>query len=105
VGAVYLDSGFEEAERFVLRTLSEEISSAMGMGTSKDYKSILLEFTQAGSGEPPVYRVVSEGGPAHDRIFVISVEVGSLFGEGRGRTKKEAERRAAEDLLRKASLI
>jgi ribonuclease-3 len=105
VGAVYLDSGFEAVRAFVLESLSEEIRAAIEKGVSKDYKSLLLEFTQAGSGEKPTYDVLSEGGPAHDKTFIITVRVGELSGRGEGRTKKEAEQRAAEDLLRSVSLI
>ncbi|MFC1671802.1 ribonuclease III [Planctomycetota bacterium] len=104
VGAVYLDSDFEKAKHFVLESLSEEIRGAIEQGTAKDYKSLLLEFTQAGSGEKPAYRVIDEGGPAHDKVFVITVTVGALSGRGEGRTKKDAEQRAAEDLLKSASL-
>ncbi len=105
VGAVYLDGGLEAAARFVLDVLSEDITKAVGKGASKDYKSLLLEFTQAGSGDQPVYEVMSEGGPSHKRLFAVSVTIGDIRGEGSARTKKEAEQHAAEDFLKKASVI
>lgn len=105
VGAVYLDNGLTAATRFVLNVLSEDITKAVMEGASKDYKSLLLEFTQAGSGQQPVYEVKNEEGPSHKRIFVVSVTIGDMHGEGKGKTKKEAEQRAAESLLRTAGLI
>lgn len=105
VGAVYLDGGLEAATRFILDTLSEDIARAVKRGASKDYKSLLLELAQAGSGEHPLYEVTSENGPSHDKLFVVSVTIGNMRGEGAGKTKKEAEQRAAESLLRNASLI
>ena len=55
VGAVYLDGGLTASAKFVLDVLSEDIAKAVKQGASKDYKSLLLEFAQAGSGEQPVY--------------------------------------------------
>ncbi len=105
VGAVYLDGGLTAATKFVLNVFSEDITKAVMEGTSKDYKSLLLEFAQAGSGQQPVYEVMNEDGPSHKRIFVVSVTIGDMHGEGKGKTKKEAEQNAAESLLRTASLI
>ncbi len=105
VGAVYLDGGLTAAARFVLDVLSEDIAKAVKAGASKDYKSLLLEFAQAGSGEQPVYNVINEKGPSHKKLFVVSVTIGDMCGEGRGKTKKEAEQNAAESLLRASALI
>ena len=105
IGAVYLDGGLAAATRFVLDVLSEDVTKVVREGASKDYKSLLLEFTQAGSGQQPVYEVMNEEGPSHDRLFVVSVTIGDMRGEGKGKTKKEAEQNAAESLLRTAGLI
>jgi ribonuclease-3 len=102
-GAVYLDGGLQAARDFVLSVLSKSILKLMHEGAPKDYKSLLLEMTQADSGEQPVYKVIREEGSPHDRTFVVSAMAGSLCGEGVGRTKKEAEQRAAESLLQKVS--
>ncbi len=104
-GAVYLDGGLEAAKSFVLNILAEDIARAIEQGASKDYKSLLLELSQAGSGEQPVYEVIDEKGPPHNKLFVVSAGVGTMRGEGKGKTKKEAEQSAAESLLRNASLI
>lgn len=105
VGAVYLDGGMDAARDFVTNTISEHIRNIMKEGAGKDYKSVLLEMTQAGDGDPPVYEVVKEEGSPHNRLFTVSVCAGAFSGQGSGRTKKEAEQNAAESLLRKASLI
>lgn len=100
VGAIYLDGGPEAASKAVLETLSDNIEKIIEEGCSKDYKSLLLELAQAGSGIPPVYEVISEEGPPHDKLFDVSVTVNDKSGQGRGKSKKEAERSAAEDLLK-----
>lgn len=105
VGAVYLDGGLEDARSFVLSALAGDIAKAVEPGASKDYKSLLLEFSQAGSGEQPSYEVTGEEGPPHNKLFVVSVNVGAMRGEGKGKTKKEAEQSAAESLLGNVSLI
>ncbi len=100
IGAIYLDGGPEAASKAVLETLSDNIEKVIEEGCSKDYKSLLLELAQAGPGVPPVYEVVSEEGPPHDKLFVVSVTVNDKRGQGRGKSKKEAERSAAGDLLK-----
>ncbi len=105
VGAVYLDGGLTAAAKFVLDVLSEDIARTVREVELKDYKSLLLEFAQAGSGEQPVYEITNEEGPSHKRLFVVTVTIGDMRGEGKGKTKKEAEQNAAESLLKTASLI
>jgi ribonuclease-3 len=100
IGALYLDGGFEAAEKFISRSLLENpdvIKSAM---MDDNYKSALLEYVQARSLGIPHYSVTQEEGPEHDRRFTVNVTIGAQsWGIGSGRSKKEAEQSAAADAL------
>jgi ribonuclease-3 len=96
IGAIYLDGGLEAARKFIYATLlknTEVFNSAMA---DDNYKSTLLEYTQARSLGIPRYSVIHEEGPEHDRRFTIEVSIGAQsYGSGFGRSKKEAEQAAA----------
>jgi ribonuclease-3 len=100
IGALYLDGGFKSAKKFICVTLLEKpevLNSAM---TDDNYKSALLEYTQARSLGIPRYSVLREEGPEHDRRFTIEVSIGlQSYGSGSGRSKKEAEQAAAAKAL------
>ena len=101
IAAVYLDAGLEAATDFVDRTIWPQLGASVPEDHPlSDYKSLLQERLQAQSGELPVYRVVAEQGPDHDKIFRVEVVVdGEPLTEGEGRTKKAAEQEAAESAL------
>jgi ribonuclease III len=96
IGAIYLDGGLLAARKFIYATLlknTEVFNSAMA---DDNYKSTLLEYTQARSLGIPRYAVIHEEGPEHDRRFTIEVSIGAQsYGSGFGRSKKEAEQAAA----------
>ena len=100
IGALYLDGGLEAARKFIYATLlknTEVFNSAMA---DDNYKSTLLEYTQAHSLGIPRYTVIHEDGPEHDRRFTIEVSIGAqTYGSGFGRSKKEAEQVAAARAL------
>lgn len=101
IGAIYLDAGFEEAMRFVRRFVLSGMNQFLQEEVFRNYKSELLEFAQARSWGNPVYRVIREEGPDHDKMFTVEVDVaGHARGIGRGRTKKLAEQQAAREALR-----
>jgi ribonuclease-3 len=96
IGAVFLAEGFAAACRFVTR---EHLAHADD-GANADPKTTLQELLQGRFKRAPAYAVTSESGPAHARIFSISVFLGSdLLGTGAGPTKKLAEAAAAADAL------
>ncbi|MHC4252650.1 MAG: ribonuclease III [Planctomycetota bacterium] len=100
VGALYLDAGFARAREFVLDQLLDEIESAVELGPERNHKAALQEAAAAKFGELPRYRIVSEHGPDHEKTFEVEVVMaGRSFGAARGRTKKEAEQRAAAQAL------
>ena len=97
VAALYLDAGFDAARGFVARSLGEHIGEHAVV--SGHPKSDLQEYLQARALNP-IYRLVVEEGPPHDRTFTSAVLVDDEeIGRGVGRSKKEAEMRAAEEAL------
>ena len=95
VAAVYLDQGFAVARDLVMRCLAERIADAAAGPGGRDYKTRLQEATAAGSLGRPRY-VVRDEGPDHAKQFFASVYVNDrLYGEGDGRSKKQAEQSAA----------
>lgn len=97
IGAVYVDSGYGVAHHLVTRWLGElgEVIQRAG----EDFKSQLQERLQR-RRQMPRYRITQEEGPDHARTFVAVVEAnGRPLGEGRGKSKKEAEQAAAAEAL------
>jgi ribonuclease-3 len=95
VAAVYLDQGFAVARDMVLRCLAGRIAEAANGPGGRDYKTRLQETTAAFSLGRPRY-VVRDEGPDHAKHFFATVYVNDrLYGEGEGRSKKEAEQSAA----------
>jgi ribonuclease-3 len=100
IGAVFLDRGIEDARNLVLRWLSVQIENVLADRHRPNYKSILQNFAQKALGVTPTYRVASERGPAHDKMFEVEAMVGRrAFPPGSGNTKKDAEQDAAESAL------
>lgn len=100
LGALYLDAGFNEAREVIKKLfipLIEELDSGKLI---HDFKSKLQEYTQETHKTRPEYKLVKETGPAHDRTFnVVIILEDRVIGEGEGKTKKEAEQRAAREAL------
>ncbi|MBI4418673.1 MAG: ribonuclease III [Ignavibacteriales bacterium] len=99
IGALYLDGGIDPAREFVGKTLLRSHTLQVAL-TDDNYKSALLEYTQAEGLGIPRYVIMREEGPDHDRRFTIEVYVGQeRCGVGVGRSKKEAEQAAAAQAL------
>lgn len=97
IGAIYLDKGLKSVEAFVMPLLEEGIIAAESGSYLDDFKSALQERFQKERGLVPRYSVLSEEGPDHSKIFTVGVFVDSeILGQGKGRSKKEAEQRAAQ---------
>ena len=95
IGAVYLDRGLAVATELVHRLFDPLIAESAGLGAGLDWKTSLQELCAALSAGVPEY-VVEESGPDHQKSFRARVRVGDdLYGDGRGRSKKEAEQEAA----------
>ncbi len=102
VGALFLDGGYDEALRFVQRFFGPLIDKRQHNLMLADAKSSLQEFLQERYNEGPSYVLEAEDGPAHARIFSVSVQFhDQLLGSGRAGSKKEAEQQAAGAALKK----
>ncbi|HZP43735.1 MAG TPA: ribonuclease III [Candidatus Binatia bacterium] len=99
LGAVYLDGGYEAARRAVAAQFAVDVAAQLG-AASRDYKTRLQEVTQRLFRETPVYTLVEESGPDHEKIFVSEIAIGGRScGRGVGRSKKMAEQAAAMTAL------
>lgn len=98
IGAVYLQYGLQEARRIVLEMLKPAIED-VAQGHYGDYKTMLQEKAQREENEVS-YRILAEEGPDHNKRFTAGVFMqGKILGKGSGRTKKEAEQNAAQQVL------
>ena len=96
IGAVYLDGGMATADALVHRLFDPVIARSARLGAGLDWKTSLQELTAAEDLGGPEY-VVDESGPDHQKSFRAVAKIGGqTYGEGEGRTKKEAEQQAAE---------
>jgi ribonuclease-3 len=101
VGALYLDKGYEAAKAYITKTLLPTFEEILRAGSWLDPKSRLQEVVQNKDGFTPVYKVISEEGPDHDKMFVIGVFVDNkIKGQGRGPSKHSAQVAAASDALK-----
>ncbi len=99
VGALYLDHGFTESAKFVIKVLEPEFGKDL---VAMDFKSILQEYAQRRFHNSPYYQVLRTFGPEHRKTFEVVVKLnGRNQGRGRGKTKKDAEQDAARHTLRR----
>ncbi len=103
IAAVFLDGGYEAVREFVLRIMAGTIEKASAGQLFSDYKSQLQErLQQKGRRVVISYTVDREEGPPHDRTFYVHAACnGQILGRGCGKSKKEAEQRAACMALRR----
>ena len=95
IGAVYLDTGFEYVLRLLRRLLGPVVERVVHSG-AVDFKSALQELLQRRHKSRPRYEVVDASGPDHEKIFTVAVYCSEvLHGTASGRSKREAEQRAA----------
>ncbi len=103
LGAIYLDQGIQIAFKYVVNMFENDVKNFQPTEV-KDYKSRLQEAMQAEYRESVTYKVISEKGPPHDRTFEVEVYFNSqALGTGIGKSKKEAEQKAAQDALNKVA--
>ncbi len=99
IGVVFLERGFEKALAFVRHILDPEIKKRLKTGT-RDYKTQLQKWSVSKFKEYPIYKIIRETGPDHNKIFEVSVSVHNDWrAAAKGRTKKEAEQKAAEYVM------
>ena len=101
IGAIYLDGGMDEARKFILNLLVDEINEISSTVHILDAKTTLQEIIQRDSQEPIEYIITSESGPAHCKSFAVEVcHKQRVLGKGVGHSKKEAEQMAAMEAIK-----
>lgn len=104
MAAVYLDAGFRAARVLIKELFLPLLKDALQGEKYFDYKPKLQELTQRHFKAAPVYRLVSEEGPSHKRIFCVEAVVkGEVMGKGSGIRKKDAEQSSAKEALKEFS--
>jgi len=100
IGALYLDQGYNSCKNFIEKYLVIELSEIIKKGLYRDAKSRFQEKTQEETGITPEYKIISEIGPDHKKIFTLGVFLGEkLIAKGAGSSKQRAEEEAAKKAL------
>jgi ribonuclease-3 len=100
VGAIYLDGGLEPAKQFILQYLNPEIEEVAEAAHAGNFKSLLQQVAQKEFNATPAYHLLDEKGPDHSKCFKLSAVIGGYhYPAAWGRTKKEAEQKAAMNAL------
>lgn len=100
IGSIYLERGYDDAATFITKHILSKLDSILESGSWRDPKSHLQEVSQRIDGQTPVYKVLEEVGPDHDKVFRLGVFVGNKkMGEGSGPSKQVAQQQAAKTAL------
>ncbi len=100
IGSIYLERGYADAEAFIQKHICSKLESILSEGSWRDPKSHLQEVSQRIDGATPLYKVISEEGPDHEKTFRLGAYVnGTLMGEGVGHSKQFAQQEAARAAL------
>jgi len=102
IGAIYLDKGYKAAEKFIYENSLVKIDEVLESESWRDAKSYLQELAQHIDGVTPIYRVMKEEGPDHDKSFTLGVFINDhLKATAVGHSKQEAQVKAASEAIRK----
>lgn len=97
IGALFLDQGIQKVSAFLATILLIKADEFVEKKSFKDAKSLLQEYVQAKKQNSPLYKVLSEEGPPHAKVFTVGVYVqNKLIAKGKGNSKQEAEKQSAE---------
>ncbi|MFP4225928.1 MAG: ribonuclease III [Desulfobacterales bacterium] len=97
--AVYLDSGFDRTFQMIANLFDPLLDQIEMPDQFRDFKSRLQEMVQTKIKETPVYSVIEESGPDHDKTFKVELSIGATRTQGTGKSKKSAEQAAARKAL------
>ncbi len=101
IGAVYVDQGYDVAKSFIERNIISTFDEILKSGSWMDPKSHLQELVQSHESATPIYRIIEEVGPDHEKTFTIGVFVNNqLRGQGSGPSKQAGQQKAAEMALK-----
>ncbi len=103
LGAIYLDGGTDAVDPVILKLFHQSLATVESRTAPRgDYKTALQEWTQANGLGLPAYRLLGKTGPDHARTYAVAVSLGDdTLAEGAGKSKREAERLAAQGALEK----
>ncbi len=102
IGAIYLDQGYGVADKFIKDTLLADYEKTIKRMIWEDYKSYFQKKAQEIVGITPIYKLIGELGPDHNKVFTIGLYLSDeKIAEGKGRSKQEAEQEAAKRGLEK----
>ena len=100
IGSIYLERGYEDAATFIERHITSKLDAVLKAGSWRDPKSHLQEVSQRIDGATPVYKVITEEGPDHEKTFTLGAYVNNrLMGKGVGPSKQYAQQEAARAAL------
>ena len=100
IGSIYLDQGYEKAEEFILKNITFNLGEVLESKSYMDPKSYFQEKAQDVEKTTPIYKVLEEKGPDHDKHFIVGVFLNDdLVAKGEGNSKQEAQREAAKNGL------
>ncbi len=100
IAAVYLDGGYLASFQMIKTHFAHLLESLSEKATPQDFKSQLQEFVQFLQKPSPLYRILDETGPDHDKTFIVQLDVCDTQSQGKGKSKKTAEQDAARKALR-----
>lgn len=101
IGALYLDGGLEAAKQFFTDQLIPHAQKLLKNSQLKDSKSLLQEKVQSQGLNSPIYKIIKESGPDHQKKFTIAVFIkNKRIALGNGKNKQEAEQQAAQQALK-----
>lgn len=106
IGAIFIDRGYEASKDFLNNQIFKKLDVKWLNQFDENFKSKLLEYSQANTDYVPEYRVIEQEGPEHNKLFTVEVSINErALGIGKGRTKKQAEQEAASNALRNLDVI
>ncbi len=106
IAAIYIDGGFEAARSFILRMFDSLIEQANAEQVRGNFKSLLQQYAQQHLNLTPIYEILDEKGPDHDKCFEVEAVVGvRRFPSAWGTNKKEAEQKAALNSLVELGIV
>jgi len=102
IGVIYMELGYEKAKEFIHKFLLVHLEGILEKGGHIDAKSKFQEIAQEKLGVTPLYQLLHDEGPDHDKVFTMGAYVEErVVGKGKGSSKQIAEQKAAEDALKR----
>lgn len=101
IGSIYLDQSYDASEKFIADSIFGDVEEIVSKKLWRDSKSLVQEMAQEYVGVTPSYKVLAETGPDHDKRFTVGIYFDkTLIAEGKGKSKQEAEQKAASEALK-----